>query len=36
VQRSRVQLLDLDNLAIIAEETMEAGFPARRRSSRLH
>ena len=36
VQRSRVQLLDLDNLAIIAEETMEAGFPARRRAGSLH
>jgi CRP/FNR family transcriptional regulator len=36
VQRSRVQLLDLDNLAIIAEETMEASFPARRRASSLH
>jgi CRP/FNR family transcriptional regulator len=36
VQRSRVQLLNLDNLAIIAEETMEAGFPARRRANSLH
>lgn len=36
VQRARVQRLNLDNLAIIAEEAMEAGFPARRRASSLH
>lgn len=36
VQRSRVQLLDLDDLAVIAEETMEAGFPTRRRARGLH
>lgn len=36
VQRSRVHILDLDSLAILAEETMEAGFPVRRRASRLH
>ena len=36
VQRSRVQILDLDHLAIIAEETMEASFPACRRASTVH
>ena len=36
VQRSRVHILDPDNLAIIAEETMHADFPARRRASSLH
>lgn len=36
VQRSRVRILDLDNLAVVAEETMEDGAPARRQAGGLH
>ncbi len=36
VQRSRVHILDLDNLAVIAEETMDGGPPAHRRAGSLH
>ena len=36
VQRSRVHIFDLDNLAAIAGEIMDGGPPARRRASALH
>jgi len=36
VQRSRVRILDLENLAVVAEEIMECETPARRRTSGTH
>lgn len=36
VQRSRVRILDLDKLAVVAEETMEDGGVARRKAGRSH
>ena len=36
VQRSRVRILDLDGLAVVAEETMEDGPAQRRGASALH
>lgn len=36
VQRSRVRILDLDNLAVVAEEIMEDMAPARTRASGSH
>lgn len=36
VERSRVRIVDLDNLAVIAEEIMDGGPPARRGARGLH
>ena len=36
VERSRVRIVDLENLAIIAEEIMDGGPPAHRGARRLH
>jgi CRP/FNR family transcriptional regulator len=36
VQRSRVRILDLENLAIVAEEIMECGAPAQRHRGGVH
>ena len=36
VQRSRVRILDLESLAVVAEEIMECGAPAQRQTGGVH